>query len=72
MLYLKFLLSCKFIVNNRVGIGMDQKEFEGPTIQRVYQYLRRHAANQDLDNFSFKDSLKVEGNVSDCLMNIMA
>ena len=53
-----------------IGIGMDQMEFEGDTIQRVYQYLRRHAAGQDLDHFSFSD--RVEGNVQDCLKIILA
>ena len=48
---------------------MDQMEFEGPTIQRVYQYLTRHAASQDLDRFSFSD--RVEGNVQDCVITIL-
>ena len=35
-------------------LGMDAQEFRGSTIQRVYQYLRRHAANQNLDTFSYR------------------
>ena len=47
-------------------LGMDVKEFSGPTIQRVYQYLRRHATGQNLDIFLYCDE-KVEGSEKDFL-----
>ena len=46
-------------------LGMDMEEFSGPTIQRVYQYLRRHASNMNLDRFSYMGSK--EGTVEDFL-----
>ena len=39
--------------------------FRGTTFQRVYQYLRRHAENADLDNFTFQG--RTEGTTTDCL-----
>lgn len=53
--------------NTYIEIGMDQKEFAGPAIQRVFQYLRRQAAGENLDHFSFSETNRVEGNVPDCL-----
>ncbi len=50
-------------------MGMDDEEFKGPTIQRVYQYLRRHACGHNLDTFSYQGS--VEGNERDCLKLIL-
>ena len=47
-------------------ILMDQKEFESETYQRVYQYLRRHTANSNLDRF-FYHMGSVEGSPQDCL-----
>ena len=49
---------------------MDDEEFKGPTIQRVYQYLRRHAGEHNLDNFSYQAGT-VEGNERDCLKIIL-
>ena len=46
---------------------MDNVEFEGSTVQRVYQYLRRHSFGANLDNFDTSISLSVEGNVTDYL-----
>ena len=51
-------------------IGMDDEEFKGPTIQRVYQYLRRHASEHNLDTFSYQDGT-FEGNERDCLKIIL-
>ena len=51
-------------------LGMDVQEFRGSTIQRVYQYLRRHAANQNLDTFSYRHGC-VEGSNRDFLRIIL-
>ncbi len=48
---------------------MDGEEFKGPTIQRVYQYLKRHTGGDNLDTFSYQGS--VEGNERDCLKLIL-
>ena len=45
---------------------MDEKEFESETYQRVYQYLRRHTANSNLDKFFYHRG-SVEGSPQDCL-----
>ncbi len=49
---------------------MDDEEFKAPTVQRVYQYLRRHAGSHNLDTFSYQDG-SVEGNEKDCLKIIL-
>ena len=47
-------------------VVMDQEVFENVTFQRVYQYLRRYAAGNNLDRFSYqRDS--IEGTPQDCL-----
>ncbi len=51
-------------------LGMDDDEFKGATIQRVYQYLRRHAGGHNLDTFSYQGS-SVEGTEQDCLKIIL-
>ncbi len=51
-------------------LGMDDDEFKGATIQRVYQYLRRHAGGHNLDTFSYQGS-SVEGTERDCLKIIL-
>ena len=51
-------------------LGMDDNEFKGATIQRVYQYLRRHAGGYNLDTFSYQGG-SVEGKVQDCLKIIL-
>ena len=45
---------------------MNTTLFESPQYQRVYQYLRRHKADQDLDNFEYREN-SVEGKAIDCL-----
>ncbi len=50
-------------------LGMDVDEFRGPTVQRVYQYLRRHTAGQNLDTFSYQGL--VEGNEKHCVNIIL-
>ena len=50
----------------RDRIAMDEKEFKNETLQRVYQYLRRHAAGNNLDLFSYKSGI-IEGTPQDCL-----
>ncbi|XP_064403130.1 E3 ubiquitin-protein ligase RNF213-like isoform X2 [Halichondria panicea] len=52
-------------------LGMDDNEFKGATIQRVYQYLRRHAGGHNLDTFSYQGG-SVEGKVQDCLKIILS
>ena len=47
-------------------IVMDKKEFESQTLQRVYQYLRRHTVGSNLDVF-FYNSGSTEGTPQDCL-----
>ena len=49
---------------------MDEEEFRSSTFQRVYQYLRRHIAKYDLDDFLYTGS--VEGNPADCLYLLLA
>jgi hypothetical protein len=44
---------------------MDVEEFRGATFQRVYQYLRRHAAKVNLDQFQYQAT--TEGTPHDCL-----
>lgn len=44
---------------------MDDQEFHGATFQRVYQYLRRHIANMNLDHFQYLTTS--EGTPDDCL-----
>lgn len=53
-----------------VRVGMDEVEFHGPTFQRVYQYLRRHTAGQNLDTFSYIPG-SVEGDVADFLTIVL-
>ena len=48
---------------------MDRQEFESTHYQRVYQYLRRHIEQCDLDRFSYNG--KVEGNPANCLKIIL-
>ena len=45
---------------------MNATLFKSPQYQRVYQYLRRHKADQDLDNFKYRNN-SVEGKAVDCL-----
>ena len=53
-----------------VRVGMDEIEFRGATFQRVYQYLRRHTAGQNLGTFSYiPDS--VEGDFADFLTIVL-
>ncbi|XP_064404373.1 E3 ubiquitin-protein ligase RNF213-like isoform X3 [Halichondria panicea] len=51
-------------------LGMNKKEFEGPTIQRVYQYLKRYTNGQNLDTFLYQGL--VEGDERDCLKIILS
>lgn len=46
-------------------IVMDEQVFARPICQRVYQYLRRHMGNYNLDSFSYAGN--VEGNRKNCL-----
>ena len=50
-------------------VVMDKQEFESPHYQRVYQYLRRHIGNINLDRFSYIGN--VEGTTSNCLEIIL-
>jgi hypothetical protein len=47
-------------------IVMNRQEFESDAFQRVYQYLRRHTAGNDLDKFSYKND-NTEGTPINCL-----
>ena len=49
---------------------MDQGEFESETFQRVYQYLRRHAAGSNIDTFSYFRGT-IEGTPHDCLQSFL-
>lgn len=57
-----------FLANQLVF--MDEEEFESNSFQRVYQYIRRYTAGENLDNFSFKES-SVEGTPQECLQQIV-
>ncbi len=59
---------CVFMSGTDI-LGMDVDEFKGSTVQRVYQYLRRHAGGHNLDTFSYQGS--AEGNERDCLNIIL-
>ena len=50
-------------------IGIDNNEFRSSTFQRVYQYLRRHASGQKLDQFRYQKN--VEGTTTDCLHHFL-
>lgn len=43
------------------SIVMDDIEFRSDSFQRVYQYLRRHAANHNLDTFIYSQGSVEEG-----------
>ena len=51
-------------------IVMDYDEFTSESFQRVYQYLRRHAASHNLDRFSYSRGT-VEESPQDCLQIIL-
>jgi len=44
---------------------MDQMEFQSASYQRVYQYLKRHDAGENLDDFIYQSS--IEDTSADCL-----
>ena len=46
-------------------IVMDDREFSSECYQRVYQYLRRHTAQMNLDTFSYSGT--VEPSPTECL-----
>eukprot|EP00731_Ephydatia_muelleri_P024235 Em0016g506a len=48
---------------------MDDEEFRSSTFQRVYQYLRRHIAKYNLDEYSFTGV--VEGSAADCMFLLL-
>ena len=48
---------------------MDTGEFESSPYQRVYQYIRRFVAGQNLDSFSY--SGLVEGTPQDCVGQLL-
>ena len=50
----------------RDRIAMDEKKFKNEALQRVYQYLRRHTAGNNLDLFSYNSGI-IEGTPQDCL-----
>ena len=52
------------------SILMDEEEFRSEAYQRVYQYLRRHVMNHNLDRFSYSKE-SVEGSPNDCLQVIL-
>ena len=59
----------KFLCIGSSQIGMDNKEFNDSTFQRVYQYLRRYGRGQKLDRFKYQGT--VEGNMADCLQHLL-
>uniref|UniRef100_A0A1X7THY6 Death domain-containing protein n=1 Tax=Amphimedon queenslandica TaxID=400682 RepID=A0A1X7THY6_AMPQE len=48
-------------------VAMDEHVFKEESVQRVYQYLRRVKANQELDQFKLKKFKKPEGTGKECL-----
>lgn len=48
---------------------MDDLEFKSDPYQRVYQYIRRHTAGQNLDLFCFSGA--IEGTMPDCLQLLL-
>ena len=44
---------------------MNEQEFQSDPYQRVYQYIRRHTAGRNLDEFTFNGV--AEGSTQDCL-----
>ena len=48
---------------------MDEVEFRSDSYQRVYQYIRRHIAGQNLDHFSYAGN--TEGKPQDCLEQLL-
>ena len=61
-------MSCDIIPKS--SIVMDGEEFKSEAYQRVYQYLRRHVMNHNLDQFSYSKG-SIEGSPSDCLQVIL-
>ena len=57
-------------VQDNKSILMDKNEFENDTFQRVYQYLRRHATNSNLDRFTYNKGT-VEGTPHNCLQIVL-
>ena len=57
-------------VADSTKIVRDQKTCSSETFQRVYQYLRRHVANSNLDSFAF-DHNNIEGTPHDCLQILL-
>ena len=52
---------------------MDELLFKEESVQRVFQYLRRRIAKQDLDRFKLiYNPNKPEGKESECLQCILA
>lgn len=51
-------------------ILMDEQEFFGDPYQRVYQYIRRYVAGQNLDLFSFTSGV-TEESMQDCLQLLL-
>ena len=61
---------CSFMTFNIIITGvnfvaMDEHVFREKSVQRVYQYLRRMKAKQDLDQFILSD--RPEGKEDECL-----
>ena len=51
---------------------MDELVFKEESVQRVFQYLRRRSAKQDLDSFKLKyNPNKPEGKESECLQCVL-
>ena len=48
-------------------VAMDEQVFREESVQRVYQYLRRMKAKQDLDGFKLQLSERPEGKENECL-----
>ena len=44
---------------------VDTQEFETPSYQRAYQYLKRHDRGQNLDDFTYEQS--IEDTHAECL-----
>ena len=48
-------------------VAMDEQVFRKESVQRVYQYLKRMKAKQDLDGFKLQLPERPEGKEDECL-----
>jgi hypothetical protein len=64
--YSDYITGMLFMIDH---VLMDDEEFKGASYQRVYQYIRRYTAGQNLDTFSYAG--EVEGRPQDCAEQLL-